>query len=138
MHKAAGALILAKDTGRIMLNLRSKFTSHSGTWSFYGGMVETDENVIDGLSREIYEEMGDIPNIKEVKPLDIYHSADGNFQYYTMLIIVEREFIPVLNNESDGYSWCRIGKYPKPLHTGAKKLLYNNNIKKNLIECIKS
>lgn len=136
--KAAGALILAKDTGRIMLNLRSKFTSHAGTWSFWGGMVEDNEQITEGLSREIFEEMGTIPNIKEVLPLDIYHSADGNFQYYTMLIIVEKEFIPELNRESDGYTWCRIGKYPKPLHTGAKKLLYNSSVKSNLIKQLKS
>ena len=136
--KAAGALILAKDTGRIMLNLRSKFTSHAGTWSFWGGMVEDNEQITEGLSREIFEEMGTIPNIKEVLPLDIYHSADGNFQYYTMLIIVEKEFIPELNRESDGYTWCRIGKYPKPLHTRAKKLLYNSSVKSNLIKQLKS
>lgn len=136
--KAAGALILAKDTGRVMLNLRSRFTSHTGTWSFWGGMVEGDEQITEGLSREIFEEMGDIPNILEVLPLDIYHSADGNFQYYTMLIVVGQEFIPRLNRESDGYSWCRIGKWPKPLHTGAKKLLYNKNIKTNLIKQFKS
>jgi len=136
--KAAGALILAKDTGRVMLNLRSRFTSHSGTWSFWGGMVEAGEDITEGLSREIFEEMGDIKGIQEVLPLDIYHSADGNFQYYTMLIIVEKEFVPALNRESDGYSWCRIGKWPKPLHTGAKKLLYNKNIKNNLIKHLKN
>lgn len=135
--KAAGALILAKNTGRVMLNLRSKFTSHAGTWSFWGGMVEDNEGITEGLSREIFEEMGHIPDIVEVMPLDVYHSADGNFQYYTMLIVVGTEFIPQLNRESDGYSWCRIGKYPKPLHTGAKKLLYNTNVKSNLIKHLK-
>jgi len=136
-YKAAGALIVAKNTGRVMLNLRSRFTSHNGTWSFWGGMVLPDENIIEGLSRELAEEMGAIPDIIEVLPLDIYHSADGQFQYYTMLIVVQDEFVPILNKESDGYCWCRIGKWPKPLHSGAKKLLYNKNIKRNIISSFK-
>ena len=51
-YRAAGALIIAKDTGRVMLNLRSRFVSHSGTWSFCGGMVHEDETIVYGLSRE--------------------------------------------------------------------------------------
>ena len=137
-YRAAGALIIAKDTGRVMLNLRSRFTSHSGTWSFCGGMVREDETIVDGLSRELDEELGPLPGILQVLPLDIYHSADGNFQYYTMLIIVENEFIPTLNRESDGYCWSRVGKWPKPLHTGAKKLLFNKSIKRNLINSVKN
>lgn len=132
-YRAAGAIILAKDTGRIMLNLRSRFMSKPKTWSFWGGMIDEEETVTSGLSRELIEEMGSIPNIVKAYPLDIFHSKDGKFNYYTMLIISEKEFIPMLNKESDGYAWCRIGSWPKPLHDGAKKLLYNKQIKKNLL-----
>lgn len=133
IFEAAGALFLAKDTGRIMLNLRSKFTSKPHTWSFWGGMSTKDESPMEGLTRELNEEMGEIPNILKAYPLDVFHSGDGKFNYYTVLIIVENEFIPKLNKESDGYCWCRIGNWPRPLHEGAKKLLYNKDTKKNLI-----
>ena len=31
---------------------------------------------------------------------------------------VEEEFIPKLNTEHSGYSWCTLRAYPKPLHPG--------------------
>lgn len=138
IYRAAGAIIAAKDTGRIMLNLRSEFTSRPKTWSFWGGMIEPTENITEGLSRELHEELGEIPSVIKVFPLDLFFSDDKKFNYYTLLIIVEKEFIPVLNRESDGYAWCNIGTWPKPLHEGAKKLLYNKNIKKNLIWALRN
>ena len=138
IKKGIGAIILAKDTGRIMLNLRSEYTSKPKTWSFWGGMVESNEQIFEGLSRELFEELGKIPNVKKVYPLDLFFSEDKKFNYYTVIIIVEKEFIPELNKESNGYAWCDIGTWPKPLHEGAKKLLNNKNIKKNLLWALKN
>ena len=132
IYRAAGALFLAKDTGRVMLNLRSEHTSKPHTWSFWGGMVLKEETPMDGLTRELSEELGEIPNIIKAFPLDVFHSIDGKFNYYTVAILVENEFIPQLNKEGNGYCWCNIGSWPKPLHEGAKKLLYNRNIVKNI------
>ena len=136
-HVAAGALFLAKTTGRVLLNLRSKYTSNSRTWSFCGGMVESNETVQEGLARELYEEIGSVPNFIKSYPLDVFHSADGNFNYFTLLILVEDEFIPKLNRESDGYAWVKVGAWPAPLHPAAKKLLHNKNIKKNILWTLK-
>ena len=34
--------------------------------------------------------------------------------------MVDREFIPVLNNEHSSYAWCSFDSWPKPLHQGVK------------------
>ena len=45
-------------------------------------------------------------------------SKNQKFTYNTYLVSVEEEFIPKLNTEHSGYSWCTLRAYPKPLHPG--------------------
>ena len=58
MIKASGCCFLALDTGRIMLQQRSKKTSHPLTWSFWGGKSHKRERPIETLLRECKEELG--------------------------------------------------------------------------------
>lgn len=128
-NEAVGAIFLSKNTGRMMLNLRSSTVTYSNYWGFVGGKVEDSELPIQALFREIHEELGDsIPEIEDVIPFDIFTTKNEKFKYYSFIVIVLDEFIPVLNSESSGYSWVKIGNWPKPLHPGAKNTLYNNNI----------
>ena len=131
MYKAVGTTFVAKDTKRMLLNLRSNNVSYPYTWSFWGGKIEKNEEPMDALRRELKEEIGFVPPIETLNPLDTYHSKDKSFTYYTYAIITPKEFIPTLNRESSGYAWHDIGQYPKPLHNGAKITLnYKKNIKK--------
>ena len=56
MIKAAGACIIAKNTKRILLQHRSLNSSYPRNWSFWGGKIEPNENVSQGLLRELEEE----------------------------------------------------------------------------------
>ena len=131
MYTAVGTTFIAKDTKRILLNLRSEEVSYPNTWSFWGGKIEKGELPLDALRRELKEEMGFVPPMEKLNPLDTYQSKDNGFKYYTYVIVTPKEFIPTLNDESNGYAWIKIGHYPKPLHNGAKITLGNEkNIKK--------
>jgi len=81
------------------------------------------------LRRELTEEIGFVPAMEKLNPLDTYKSPDKGFIYYTYCIITPKEFIPTLNDESSGYAWVDIGRWPKPLHSGAKITLTS---KKNI------
>ncbi len=129
MYKAVGSTFLAQSTGRILLNLRSGRVKYPHTWSFWGGKLEKNEDPLDALRRELKEEMGFVPPMSGLNPLDTYISKDKSFVYYTYVIVTPKEFIPTLNHESSGYAWVDIAKYPKPLHDGAKITLHN---KKNI------
>ena len=116
----SGGLFLAKDTKRFLLLSRTKLNT-AGTWGLVGGRKEpSDRTPFDALTREIQEEVGRTPTIKKVVPLELFVSNDQQFQYNTYVLVVDREFIPSLNDEHDGYAWVSYDQWPKPLHRGVK------------------
>jgi len=129
---ASGCLVLAMDTGRIMLQQRSGDTSHPRTWGFFGGKAEKDERPLQTLLRELEEEIGLLPDIQKVYPLNKFTSPDKNFVYNTFVVTVYDEFVPQLNDESNGFCWVKMGNWPRPLHNGAKAQLYNKDIIKKI------
>lgn len=136
MLKAAGALILAKNTGRVLMNLRGETSSYPYTFGFFGGKAEKTEKITENLRRELQEELGNLPKPIKSLPIDVFRSPDGNFEYYSFVILIEEEFIPQLNEESAGYAWIEPGRWPKPLHPGAANVLKRQGIIKNLKEFV--
>lgn len=128
----SGGIFLAKDTGRFLFLLRTQGKT-AGTWGLVGGKKEpTDHTPYDTLKREIQEEVGKTPTIKKIIPLELFTSNDQQFQYNTYVLLVEKEFIPVLNEEHAGYAWCELNAWPKPLHQGVKTSLTNKTIRTKL------
>ena len=124
---AAGVVFLAKDTGRCMLQLREGNKRFNHTWGFWGGIIEKGETPYQCITRELNEEIGFVPELQKLNPIDVYQSKDKNFYYYSFVYVVDKEFQPPkLNGESAGYAWVDIGQWPKPLHNGAKVTLYKN------------
>ena len=125
----SGGIFLAKDTKRFLFLLRTQGKT-AGTWGLVGGRKEpTDITAYDALTREIQEEVGKIPTIRKTIPLELFVSNDQHFQYNTYVLLVDREFIPVLNEEHAGYAWCDYDNFPKPLHQGVKNSFSNKIIK---------
>ena len=126
MTTAAGVVFLAKDTGRCLLQLRNSDKRFKNTWGFWGGMIEKGETVYECIQRELTEEIGFVPELAKLNPIDVYQSKDQKFYYYSFVYVVEKEFSPVLNVESAGYAWLNIGVWPQPLHNGARLTLNKN------------
>ena len=138
--KAAGGCILAKDTNRILLQQRALNGSFPRNWGFFGGKVEDKENIAQTLLREITEEL-DISVEKDVikiYPLDQYHTRNGEFSYYSFVILVKEEFIPETNHESGGYAWVETNYIPKPLHPGTRRTLFRKKKLKIIKDIISS
>lgn len=119
----SGAIIYARDTKRFLFLHRTKGRS-GNLWGLVGGTNELAETPWEGLKREIFEEIGEI-TIKKTMPLETFVSNDTKFLFHTYLCVVDKEFLPILNNEHDGYAWVDFGKWPKPLHNGLKNTLTN-------------
>lgn len=114
---AAGALVLSAETNRYLFLLRAGH-SHANSWGIIGGKVKQNESVIEGLHREIREEIGCELSHNKILPVEKFTSDSGNFCYHTYVIIVEKEFVPLLNDEHRGYCWVPLHDHPKPMHPG--------------------
>jgi 8-oxo-dGTP pyrophosphatase MutT (NUDIX family) len=123
---AAGVIFLALDTQRCLMQLRNSDKRFKHTWGFFGGMCEKGETPYEALQRELVEEIGFMPELSKLNPIDIYESKDKQFYYYSFAAVVANEFSPNLNKESAGYAWVNIGNWPQPLHQGARVTLGKN------------
>lgn len=127
----SGALIYAKTTKRFLL-LQKASGKHFGTWGLVGGTTIEGENPWQGLQREIFEEIGFIPDILKTIPIETFVSNDTVFNFHTFLCIIEDEFVPKLSEEHCGWAWSTIDKTPKPLHQGLRNSFANKIIRTKL------
>jgi len=127
----SGALFYAKTTGRFLL-LQKAHGKHEGTWGLVGGTTIDGETPWEGLQREIVEEIGIIPDIIKTIPLETFVSNDQVFNFHTYLCVVEKEFVPILSNEHQGWSWATIDRAPKPLHQGLRNSFSSKIIRTKL------
>ncbi len=118
--QGAGAIVMAKTTGRILIMLRSGGVEQPHTWGNCGGAFKiNEERPVDAAAREVYEETG-YSGKPQMIPLLVFKK--DTFTYYNFLALVEDEFKPHLGWEADSSEWCDYGNWPTPLHFGLKAL----------------
>ena len=87
---AAGVLFLARDTGRCLLQLRNSDKRFKHTWGFWGGIIENGETPFECIQRELQEEIGFVPDLQKLNPIDIYQSRNKQFYYYSFAYVTDR------------------------------------------------
>ena len=118
MKQAAGILIIAEDTGRTLLLLRSLEGGSPAVWSIPGGRLEPGETDEEAALRETREETGyDGP---WSHPLNYRFVRDG---YVTFFAHVPEEFAVDLNGEHDDAGWFELDDLPVPAHRGVHQAL---------------
>lgn len=128
--QGAGCIILAKDTKRICLPHRSSYVEQPDTWGTWGGAIDSGEDPKVSAIRELREEAGYNGKL-ELIPLYVFKHPSG-FTYYNFLALVEEEFAPKLDWETQGYRWVKYGDWPHPLHNGLKLLLGDPESRKTI------
>lgn len=118
--QAAGCVFLARDTGRFLIAHRSSYVLEPNTWGSWGGAIDNGEDPVEAVKREAHEETGYAGPIT-IEPLYVFKK--DTFRYYNFLAIVDKEFKPRLDWETQGYAWCDFGDWPHPLHFGLISLL---------------
>ena len=118
---AAGCLILARDSGRILIPHRSEHCQQPNTWGTWGGAIDQGESPQEAVLRELAEEAG-FAAPEEVIPLFVFRH-DSGFRYHNFLVTVESEFEPRINWETQAFAWFGFGDWPEPAHFGLIALL---------------
>ena len=91
-----------------------------------GGAIDSDEIPKEAAKREVQEEAG-YDGETEMIPLSVFEK--GTFKYHNFLAIVDEEFEPKLNWETQDYKWVDFGDWPQPLHFGLQSLLAKDSQK---------
>lgn len=122
--RAVGALIVSKKTKRALMQLRSESERHSMCWGLWGGRLIGDEGDLEGLKRELCEELGwpGVPDTVAISHIYTFTTKDSKFRHVSYLILCEEEFVPTLNDESAGYCWVDLNNWPTPLHRNTGKM----------------
>lgn len=132
-NQGAGCILLARSTGRLCIAHRSKDVEEPHTWGTWGGAIDSGENPATAAKRELQEEAGYSGHVDMV-PLYVFRHPSG-FTYYNFLAVVDEEFSPEMDWETQGYRWFEYGQWPKPLHRGMVSLL-NDSASTNKIQSV--
>lgn len=119
----AGVLPICSETKRILVPYRSLYVNEPHTWGIWGGKLdEEDITIFDVAEREFIEEThynGDIT----LYPGYVFRAK--GFEYHNFIGLLDNEFIPYLNWETESYKWITFEELLKlePKHFGLKALL---------------
>ena len=125
--QGAGAIVMAKTTGKFLIPFRSLYVLQPHTWGVWGGAIDPGEDPKAAVKREMKEEVGYRGNDVELIPLYVYEDKKTGFKYHNFLAVVPDEFTPELNWETDNFKWVEFGDWPQPLHFGLEALLQNSS-----------
>jgi 8-oxo-dGTP pyrophosphatase MutT (NUDIX family) len=103
-NKGAGVFIICRKTGRVLACKRSKYVNEPGTYGVVGGAIDPGEDPLKAAKREVKEELkfdGKVQFI--VGP--VYTSPGKKFAYHNYVALVDEEFTPKLDWETESAVW---------------------------------
>jgi len=106
---AAGVLPICKSTGKILPNRRAeraargpRIADGNGQFSTWGGALDDGETPESAAKREIQEEAGYSGNIQIIPA---YVFRNDKYEYHNFIGLVDEEFKPKINWESQSSGW---------------------------------
>jgi len=111
----AGVLPICIKTKRILMQFRSVEVNEPFTFGVIGGKLdeenETQSNIEEVVEREFQEETSCKSNFKKLIPSFIYNSPNNTFTYYNFIGLLEEEFEPIPDWETDYFQWMSYDEF---------------------------
>jgi len=102
--RGAAGLLLAH-RGRVLLQLRARWSHQGGTWSIPGGARERGETAVQAALREAHEELGVDPAALETRGTSV--ASCGGWTYETVLAVPCAEVHVRDRAESEAHAWVK-------------------------------
>lgn len=140
VHGGAFILLIAKDTGRILMGKRGMKTKFNpGTWCPFGGTMEEGESPLDTAERELEEETQITPDSYVIRRVPVYimrteNCPDGNTHTMHIYAAVTDHEVPAqIDGESLAWEWCDAGGMAaRNLHPVVPKLMSDDTATGNI------
>ncbi len=115
---AAGLLAFVSDGGPVLLQQRTWWSHHGGTWGLPGGARDSHETALAAALREAGEECGVAPDL--VRPRAVFTDDHGGWSYTTVLAQAETAFAVESDyDETADVDWVEVAKVTQlSLHPG--------------------
>jgi hypothetical protein len=114
MQKRAGLLFLAKTSSRILLILNETQKWTVPTFVRNGSLLDDATEILNSYCQG------------KILPIELYLSADNEFEFSTYICLVDQEF---LDFDEKTISWASLDHLPNNLHNGLRFTLTNEIIK---------
>jgi 8-oxo-dGTP diphosphatase len=117
-YGAAGLLAHVAGGGPVLLQQRTWWSHHGGTWGLPGGARDSHESVLAAALREAAEECGVPP--ERVRPRGIFTDDHGGWSYTTVLAAAARPFAVESDyEETEEVAWVALAEVTRlNLHPG--------------------
>jgi len=126
-EQGAGCIFISTETGKILLNHRSRHVEQPGTWGSWGGAMDDNESPKQAAKREANEESGEQISDDQIIPIYVFKDSRSGFQYHNYIVVVDEEFSPKIPQdhawETQGWGWFGANEMPSPLHFGIQGIL---------------
>jgi 8-oxo-dGTP diphosphatase len=115
---AAGLLVYAGSGGPVLLQQRTWWSHHGGTWSLPGGARDSHESAVTAALREAAEECGVPPDL--IRPCGVFTDDHGGWSYTTVLACSADAFsVQSDHHETADIAWVQLAEVTsKGLHPG--------------------
>ena len=127
MAKASVCILIAKDTGNLLLLLRPKDdTTIKNKWTFVGGSIEREEDPLETIKREIMEEL--VFDSTEINFKFLGKIKDDKIDLYYFIGTMDSEETPILNEENVDWGWFDVDNLPKNTYISCREILEKFNV----------
>ena len=124
-----GSCIIINKHGQFLIVKRSEQESFVGAWNLPGGTLESGERIIQGISREVFEEVGIPPKDQYYAGYHEFTSKEDSKAYASFTTYCFADEIPKLNEEHDEYRWVTFKEF--------NEMIWNDNHKRIISELVK-
>lgn len=111
----AGVLIKCTETGNVFLLLRNDKVP---TWALVSGGMDQGEDILQGLQREMFEELFIRPGVVQFKSIRVEQIPEKNIEFHYYKGFTNSEFKPILDHENLNWGWFSKHNLPTPLFKG--------------------